>query len=216
MDIIYLGHSSFKLSGKDASVVTDPFDPKMVGLTYPQISADIVTVSHEHGDHDKIESVTDVHKVIKGPGEYEIRGISIIGYPSFHDNKEGKERGKNTIFIYEIDGIRLAHLGDLGHKLTESLVNQLGDVDVLMVPVGGEYTIDFEVAVEVVRQIEPKIIIPMHYKIKGMNEEMFGKLTGPQEFTSALGYKIEETGKLSLKPGTLADGEQTVVLLSIK
>src|SRR3989344_7397522 len=103
MDISYLGHSSFLISGKSSKVVTDPFDPKMVGLKYPKVSAQIVTISHDHEDHNKQELVTEVKKVINGPGEYEIEGISILGYSSFHDDQKGQKRGKNIIYVIEVD-----------------------------------------------------------------------------------------------------------------
>jgi L-ascorbate metabolism protein UlaG (beta-lactamase superfamily) len=101
MDITYLGHSSFKIKTKTATVITDPFDPQMVGLKYSGVEGEIVTVSHAHRDHNAVDKVAGVKKVVEGPGEYEIMGVSIIGYPSFHDAKEGAERGKNTIYIIE-------------------------------------------------------------------------------------------------------------------
>ena len=128
MEISFLGHSSFKLKGKTGSVVTDPFDPQMVGLKYSGVEGDIVTVSHEHDDHNRVSLVKGAKKVISGPGEYEILGISILGFPSFHDDRKGSVRGKNTIYVFEIDGLRLAHLGDLGHALSEELVEDLGDM----------------------------------------------------------------------------------------
>lgn len=216
MDVVYFGHSSFKISGRDASVVTDPFDPNMVGIRYPKVSADIVTVSHDHGDHNNANGVSDVHKLITGPGEYEVRGISIIGIGTYHDDAKGAERGNNTIYVYEVDGVRIAHLGDLGHKLTEAQVNAIGDIDVLMVPVGGVYTIDAQTAVDVTQSIEPNIIIPMHYKIPGMKEDVFGELSDSTKFTSALGAQVEEMPKLSLKPGAVSDNEQRTVILTIK
>lgn len=216
MDIVYFGHSSFKISGRDASVVTDPFNPTMLGIRYPKVSADIVTVSHDHEDHNYVSAVSDVHKIISGPGEYEVRGISIIGIGTYHDDKKGTERGNNTIYVYEVDGIRIAHLGDLGHKLSESQINLIGDIDVLMVPVGGVYTIDAQTAIEVTQSIEPNIIIPMHYKIPGLKEDVFGELLEATKFTSALGAQVEEMPKLSLKPGAVSENEQRTVVLTIK
>ena len=117
MDITYLGHSSFKIKTKTATIITDPFDPQMVGLKYSGVEGEIVTVSHAHADHNATGKVAGVKKIVEGPGEYEISGVSIMGFPSFHDNKEGAERGKNTIYVIEADGLRLAHLGDLGHTI---------------------------------------------------------------------------------------------------
>jgi len=215
MDIVYLGHSSFRLKGKVASLVTDPFDPKMVGLSFPKVSADIVTVSHDHQDHNKTELIKDVKKIVAGPGEYEINGVSIIGIQSFHDDKKGKLRGKNTIYIIEMDGLRIAHLGDLGHKLSEKMVEQIGNVDILMIPVGGEYTIDTPTAVEIVRAIEPKLIIPMHFKIPKLKKETFAKLTTEEPFVKELGLPIEKTNKLNVNISSIGE-DQKVILLEVK
>lgn len=215
MDIIYLGHSSFRLRGKDASLVTDPFDPRMVGLSYPKVEADIVTVSHEHAGHNKTDLVKNVSKVVSGPGEYEIKGVSIIGISSFHDNKKGTLRGSNTIYIIEMDKLRLVHLGDLGHKLEDNIFSDFGDIDVLMIPVGGEYTIAASDAVEVVQAIEPEIVIPMHYKMQGMDEKTFGKISAVDEFLNQMGLTVERTDKLSIKKESLF-GDQKVVVLERK
>ena len=200
MDITYLGHSSFKIKGKTATVVTDPFD-EYVGFKFPKTRADIVTISHDHKDHNKADLVSGVKKVVDGPGEYEISQVSIIGVSVFHDEKKGSLRGKNTIYIFEIDGIRLVHLGDIGHPLTEKKLELLGNVDVLMIPIGGEYTIDSQKAAEMVRNIEPKVIIPMHYFIRGMNKDVFGKLTGVDTFLSEVGLPNEKIEKLTIKRG---------------
>lgn len=216
MDITYLGHSSFKLRGKTASVVTDPFDPKMVGLKFPPTDAEIVTISHGHSDHNQAANVKNVEKVIDGPGEYEIKGVSIIGLPSFHDNKKGEERGKNTIYVYEMDGLRLAHLGDLGHTLSEELVEEIGDIDILMIPVGGKYTIGPKEAVSVVQAIDPYIIIPMHYKVGGLSQELSTSLLPKEEFISEVGLTVERLPRLSVKKEDLAEASSKVVILEKK
>lgn len=215
MDIVYLGHSSFHIKGKDVSLITDPFDPESVGFRFPKVSATIVTSSHDHDDHNKVENVSDVRKAITGPGEYEIQGVSIIGIPSFHDSKKGEERGKNTIYVIEMEGLRLAHLGDLGHKLSEDTVNAMGDIDVLMIPVGGHYTIDSKVAAEVARAVDPNIIIPMHYQMPGLNPSAFAALSDEKPFINELGYQVRTEKKLSLKPGSLDDESQEIVVLEI-
>lgn len=212
MDITYLGHSSFKLKGKNASVVTDPYDPTMVGLKYPTQEADIVTVSHHHPDHNKVEHVKNVQRVIDAPGEYEIAGVSIIGVPSYHDDKKGEERGKNTIFVYEIDDLRLVHLGDLGHKLSADTLEEIGTTDILMIPIGGKYTINSEIAVEVVRSIEPSIIIPMHYMVEGLNPQTFEGLEKVEEFINAMGVPSETLEKLTIKRGEIGEEQKIVVL----
>src|SRR5581483_2872098 len=129
MDIVYLGHSSFKIKGKTASVVIDPFDEKMIGMKFSRSQAEILLVTHHHMDHSKTDNVSDVKRVVDGPGEYEISGVSIIGIQTFHDDKKGAERGRNTIYVIEMDGLRLLHLGDLGHKLDESQIKEIGNID---------------------------------------------------------------------------------------
>ena len=216
MDISYLGHSSFRIKGKNASIITDPFDPKMVGLKFPKSSAEIVTISHDHGDHNFTENISDVKKVVSGPGEYEIMGISIMGFATYHDDKKGEEKGKNTIYVFELDDLRLAHLGDLGHDLSDDLVNELGTIDILMVPVGGFYTIDAEKALTVVTEIEPSIIIPMHYQVPGLSSETFSKLTGVDDFVNATGFKSEKLDKLSVKKSDLPEEGKRLVILERK
>lgn len=165
MDITWLGHSAFKVKGKTAMVVIDPFDPESVGLKLPKLEADIVAISHDHGDHNFLQGVTGHSFVATGPGEYEIKGISFVGTASWHDAAQGSDRGKNTVYTFNIDGVRLCHLGDLGQEsLTEAQVDEIGQVDILIVPVGGVYTIDAATAAKVVAQLEPKVVIPMHYK----------------------------------------------------
>lgn len=215
MDITFLGHSSFRLKGKTASLVTDPFDSKVVGFSFPKVSADIVTISHNHDDHNKAELVKDVKKVISGPGEYEINGISIIGIATFHDDKKGAKRGKNTIYVIEIDGQRIVHLGDLGHKLSEKFIEKIGSVDVLIIPVGGEYTIDATQATELVRAIEPRITIPMHFKVPKLNSETFSKISSVELFLTQIGLPVEKTNKLNVSTGSIEE-EQKVVLLENK
>jgi len=212
MEILYLGHSSFHIKGKNASVVTDPFDSTMVGMRFPKVAATIVTVSHEHADHNKTELVGDAKKVIRGPGEYEIEGVSVIGIPSYHDSEKGRVRGRNTIYVIEIDGLRVAHLGDLGHKLGDDVVEAIGDVDVLMVPVGGVYTIGPQEAAEVARAIEPNIIIPMHYQVSGLNAEAFSELKDEKLFIGELGLTTRPEKKLSLKAGEDEETTDVVVL----
>lgn len=213
MDITYLGHSSFKIKGKAISLVTDPFDPKMVGLKFPKTEADIITISHHHKDHDDVAQIEGVRKIVDGPGEYEIGGVSIIGFSSFHDDKKGEIRGKNTIYSIELDGLRIAHLGDLGHTLSEDKIKEIGQIDILMIPVGGEFTLDSKAAVEVVKAVNPTVIIPMHYQMPGLNPETFGKLANPDAFLAEVGLKVEKLPKLSIKAGDLVVEDQKVVLL---
>ncbi len=216
MDITYLGHSSFKIKGKITTVVTDPYDSEMVGLKFPKTDGEIITVSHDHSDHNKTDVVTNVKKVITGPGEYEISGVSIIGVQSFHDDKKGKERGKNTLYVIEIDGVRILHLGDLGHKLGDSDIKEIGNIDILFVPVGGKFTLGPKEAMEVVKQVGPSIIIPMHYKAEGMNPEAFGELATLDDFLKESGIRVEKLPKLSVKEGGFKEDEEYIVVLEKK
>jgi len=216
MDITWLGHSSFRLNGKTGTVVTDPYDSATVGLKFPPVSADIVTVSHQHDDHNNTKAVKDVRKVVDGPGEYEIQGISLIGISSFHDDEKGQKRGSNTIFVIEMDKLRLCHLGDLGHALEKKQLDLIGDIDVLMVPVGGTYTLNYKAAEEVTRKIEPRVIIPMHYKHPEMKSDLAGKLAPVEPFVTGMGAKVKKESKLKLNLSSLPEDEQQIVLLELK
>lgn len=211
MEITYFGHSSFKIKGKSTTIITDPFSDS-IGIKFPKTEADIVTISHQHDDHNNPSNISNVKKTISGPGEYEIAGVSMIGVATYHDAVKGVERGKNTVFVYEIDGLRLAHLGDLGHKLEEKQLEEMGDIDVLFIPVGGVYTIDSMVATEVAQTIEPNFIIPMHYQQAGLNPETFGQLEPVDAFVKQIGVTSETTPKLVLKE-TVSDEEQKIIVL---
>jgi len=209
MDITYLGHSSFKIKTRSATIITDPFD-EYVGFKLPKTEADIVTISHDHKDHNRADLVLGA-KIVNGPGEYEISQVSIIGISSFHDTKKGQLRGANTIYIFEAEGLRLVHMGDIGETLSDKKMELLGDVDVLMIPVGGEYTINAKEAAEMVRGIEPKIIIPMHYLVDGMSKD-FEKLTKVEVFLSEMGLPSEKQDKLTIKKEMLGEEQKVVVL----
>jgi L-ascorbate metabolism protein UlaG (beta-lactamase superfamily) len=213
MEIVYLGHSSFKIKTKSASVITDPFDPKAVGLKYSGVEGDIVTISHTHNDHNAADKVAGAKKVLEGPGEYEVMGVSVIGYPSFHDAKKGEERGKNTIFVIEAEGLRIAHLGDLGHALSDDLVNELGSIDVLMIPVGGVFTIGPKDAVETVGKIDPYFILPMHYAVPGLNAETFANIGIVEPFLKEIGMTVENLPKLTLRREDILDDQSSKVII---
>ena len=141
MDITYLGHSAFKIKGKHIVIITDPYSEKMVGLKFPRhLTGDIVTVSHDHDDHNFIANVEGKPFVVNGPGEYEIKDTAIMGLSTFHDGQKGSTRGKNTMYRIELDGLVILHGGDLGHTLSDHDLDELGNVDILLVPVGGTYT----------------------------------------------------------------------------
>ena len=164
MEITYLGHSCFKIIGKKISVLTDPFDSEKIGIKLSKQDADVVTVSHSHYDHNYLEAVKSEYLLIDSPGEYEIKESEFQGINGFHDDSHGEERGQITIFNMEIDGIKICHLGDLGSELTSEQLDKVDGVDILMIPVGGKFTIDAKQAIKVINQIEPKIVLPMHYK----------------------------------------------------
>ena len=213
MEISYLGHSSFRIKTKSAVVVTDPFDPQMVGFKYSGAEAEIVTVSHQHSDHNAVSKVSGVKKVVEGPGEYEISGISIIGYQSFHDNKKGEERGKNVIYVIEAEGLRIVHLGDLGHAISDDLVSEMGPIDMLMIPVGGFYTINPKEAVEISSKIDPYFILPMHYKDSGINEKEFADLEPKETFLKEVGLTVEVLPKFSIKKEDIIENQSTKVIV---
>lgn len=219
MDISYFGHASFKLRGSKAAVVTDPYD-RSVGFSYPRVSADIVTVSHEHFDHSAVSAVSGTSRrehpfVINSPGEYEVSGISVFGIPTYHDSSEGSERGKNTIYTIHFDDISVGHLGDLGHLLSSSQIEEIGDVDVLLVPVGGVFTIGAKEALEVVNQLQPSIIIPMHFRTDEHDPKKFGTLEPVESFLQEGGFdQAKRVDKLSLSRATLPEEMEVVVMKS--
>lgn len=171
MEITWLGHACFRLKGKQVTVVTDPFSPDL-GYSLGKVSAQIVTISHSHPGHSYIKGVGGEPSVIRGPGEYEVGGTLTIGVQTYHDNEKGAKRGKNTVYVIEIDDVLVCHLGDLGHTLTAEQVADIDSVDVLMLPVGGVSTIDAAQAAEIVRRLEPKIVVPMHYKTEVLKKEL--------------------------------------------
>ena len=211
VEITYLGHSSFKIKGKTAVVVTDPFDEKC-GKFPRDLTADIVTVSHDHFDHNATKLLSSSF-FVRGPGEYEVGGVSVVGVHSWHDDKSGAERGPNTIYVIEIEGLRLVHLGDLGHKLDQEQLDEMGPIDVVMVPVGGEYTIDAKTAAEVTRQVDPWVVIPMHYQQEGLDKSAFGQLAGGGGFLAEMGKsEIQPVAKYVITADKLPSELQVVVL----
>jgi len=208
MDIKWLGHSCFLLKGKGGTIITDPCHPDTgYRLTGPK--ADIVTVSHFHPGHSYIEGVAGGAKEIKSPGEYEIGGTFITGVSVFHDNEKGGLRGKNTVYITELDDITLCHLGDLGHPLGPQLVEELGDIHILFLPVGEVSTIPVDTAVEIVRQLAPLIVIPMHYRTEVVTRE----LSPVDKFLEKMRIREPEAKpSLSVTSSTLPGSTQVVVL----
>ncbi|MCB9813608.1 MAG: MBL fold metallo-hydrolase [Pseudomonadales bacterium] len=218
MIITYHGHSTFKIKGKKGTVITDPYDD-YIGLSLPRLSGDIVTVSHDHKDHNAFKKVVGTSRrenpfIVEKAGEYEVGGISVFGVNSFHDANGGVERGPNIIYTSLVDGIRICHLGDLGHELTPQQVEEIGSVDVLLCPVGGIYTIDPELAVETIRAIEPGIAIPMHYRTPQHNQDVFGDLKTLEDFLKVYGVSPELTPKLEIENKSRISEETDLVVLS--
>ncbi len=216
MQIIWHGQSCFQITVNQAkngqrTIVIDPFD-ETLGLRVPKLEADILLVTHSHHDHNNVKAVGGNPFLISGPGEYEAEDIFIQGIPAFHDKAKGKSQGENTCYTIEAEEIRLCHLGDLGQsELTEQQLQALGEIDILMVPVGGIYTIDGEGASKIISQIEPKIVIPMHYSLPKLKI----KLEGIEKFLKVMGKKeIESLGKLSIKQKELPREEMEIVVLN--
>lgn len=169
MEITWYGHSCFLIKdSKGRKLLTDPFDSS-VGYPKPNIVVDVVTISHNHFDHNCTENLPGTPNVINKCGNFYICDIPINGIPSFHDKVRGAKRGENIIYLFEIDGFRLCHLGDLGHLLTEDDINKLGEIDVLFIPVGGNFTIDGKEASTVAKMINSHIVVPMHYKTRALS-----------------------------------------------
>jgi L-ascorbate metabolism protein UlaG (beta-lactamase superfamily) len=208
MEITWYGQSCFRLRDKLATVVTDPYD-KSIGYSLPRVRADIVTVSHDHSDHNYVKGVRGKPKVISGPGEYEVRGVFITGIPSFHDRKKGASRGRNTIFLFDFDGLTVCHLGDLGHVPTQAQVEALSDIDVLLIPVGSRLTINAAQAAEVISLLEPRLVIPMHYKTKALKV----KLDPVSKFLKEMGLgKLATQESLKVTRSSLPDEAQVMLL----
>ena len=164
MKIKWLGHASFLITSETGTkIITDPY-VAAENLNYGEIkeSADIVTVSHEHGDHNYVDGIRGNPEAIRGTAK--VKGIELKGISTYHDDAKGQQRGKNTVFCFEVDGVRVCHLGDLGHQLNDKQMAELGSVDILLIPVGGNYTIDAKVATQVCDRLKPKVIIPMHFR----------------------------------------------------
>jgi L-ascorbate metabolism protein UlaG (beta-lactamase superfamily) len=212
MEVTYLGHSAFKIKGKTSAVVTDPYDVKV--SKFPKdVDASIVTVSHQHFDHNAVSQIQGKPFIIDGPGEYEVGGVSIIGVATWHDEKSGSERGNNTVYVIEMEDFRLVHLGDLGHKLTQEQLDEIGSVDVAFVPVGGFYTIDAKTAAEVVKQLDPWIVVPMHYASLTLAPDLNAKLAPVEDFLKEMGKTdVVAIPKLVVSADRMPTEMQVVVL----
>lgn len=209
MYISWFGQSCFKIQGKEVTIVTDPYDAG-IGFKLPRMMADILTVSHDHYDHNNVAAISGSPFIINSPGEYEVKKVFIYGISSWHDNKQGAERGPNTIYLIEFEELKIVHLGDLGGPLTDDQLEKLEGVDILMIPVGGVFTIDAKQAAEVISQVEPRIVIPMHYRISGLKV----KLDNLDKFAKEMGIKEgEPEEKFRINKKDLPQEETKVVIL---
>ncbi len=208
MEIVWLGHSCFRLRGREATILTDPCPPS-TGYSIGRPTADIVTISHGHDDHNYLKAVAGSPVVIAGPGEYEIHGAFVTGVATYHDDGKGALRGGNVAFVLEMEDIRVCHLGDLGHTPTADQVEEMSGVDILLVPVGGVSTIDGTTAAEVVNLLEARLVIPMHYGTEAATE----KLELADRFLKEMGAKsVEPQPKLTVSRSGLPHETQVVLL----
>ncbi|MFA6047456.1 MAG: MBL fold metallo-hydrolase [Parcubacteria group bacterium] len=219
MIIQYYGHSCFKITTKpagrgqdDVTMFIDPFD-KAIGLRPPQGQADLVLVTHDHHDHNNVEAIKGEPYIIDIPGEYSVKGVNIVGMKTFHDKKEGAERGANTIYILETEELRICHMGDLGHSLSEKELEAINGVNILMIPIGGKYTLDGKEAVDIIKKIEPEIVIPIHYKISGSTVDVDDE----KKFCKEIGNcPKEKVTKINIKKKDLEGKSMEVILMGVE
>jgi L-ascorbate metabolism protein UlaG (beta-lactamase superfamily) len=207
-EIKWFGHGCFRLRGREATIVMDPVG-RATGYALPKQKADIVTVSHQHPGHNAVGQVQEGYFLIDGPGEYEVSEVFVTGIRTFHDSEGGKARGANTVYLLELEELRICHLGDLGHPLTEEQVEGLNEVDVLLVPVGGGSALDAAGASEVIGQVEPRLVVPMHYRTPRGDQglEDIGR------FCKELGVDDQTPrDKLTLRKSDLPETVQVVLL----
>lgn len=211
MKIKWYGQSCFMITSKNRTkILTDPYK-KMLGYKLPEIEANIVSTSHNHSDHNNIKTVKGNFMHVNEIGGFSKDGIEIKGVQTFHDKVSGAKRGKNTIYNFKVEGINVCHCGDLGHTLDSNLVKEIGNVDILLLPVGGRATIDAIDAVNVMKQLNPIVAIPMHYRTKALG--IFGFLFAKvDKFISASGLKVKEHDVLELNQANINDYSGIVVL----
>lgn len=209
MKIKWLGHATFLItSDSGIRIITDPYEPAD-DLTYSRINeaADIVTVSHGHSDHSNVAAVQGNPQVVRGTTG--AKGIEFRGIPTYHDDAGGSKRGSNTILCFEVDGVNVGHMGDLGHTLSNEQVTELGKIDVMLIPVGGFFTIDAKAASQVCDQLKPRVIIPMHYK----NEKCAFPIAGVDEFLRGKNNVTRlDSSEVEFKAGELPTSTQIMVL----
>ena len=208
MKMEYLGHACFRLTSADGiRIVLDPFDGRELGYPMPSVEADFVLISHEHTDHNYVDALKGNPTLLKR--DYEGKGIAVKTIHVFHDDEVGAKRGRNIIHIIKVDGLTIVHLGDLGHILDEQILRSMGKVDVLMIPVGGTFTIDATKASIVVDQVKPKVVIPMHFWTPSLP---FRLLKAEAFLQGKERVKRLETNSIDLSPSGLPDKTEIWVL----
>jgi L-ascorbate metabolism protein UlaG (beta-lactamase superfamily) len=215
MELTWLGHSCFRMRGKDVTLITDPPSPA-IGYSLGRVTADIVTISHDHPGHNYVQGIGGKPQyVINGPGEYEVHNVLITGLATYHDEEHGAQFGRNTVYLYHIDDLLVCHLGDLGHPLQAHEQEEVSGCDVLLLPVGGGHSLDAKRAAELVSQIEPQLIIPMHYATPALKPAA-GTLDPVDKFSHEMGVEVTEPlPKLTITRASLPP-EPKVVLLSYR
>jgi L-ascorbate metabolism protein UlaG (beta-lactamase superfamily) len=210
MEITWLGHSCFRIKSSHGVIITDPYPPE-IGYILGKPTARIVTVSHQHPNHNYTQGIAgDQMMIVSRPGEYEISDMLILGITTFHDNEQGKKSGKNTVYLIDIDDVSVCHLGDLGHVLTSKEVEKLENIDVLFLPVGGQTTINATMAAEVVRQLTPKVVIPMHYKTPALKNV---ELDAIDNFLKEIGASnVTSQPKLNITKSSIPETMQIYLL----
>jgi L-ascorbate metabolism protein UlaG (beta-lactamase superfamily) len=211
LDISWYGHACFRIREAGVAIVTDPYS-RAIGLTLPRMRADIVTISHGHEGHSRTRGLRGHPQILQGPGEYEVGGVFITGVPTFHDDNRGSSRGQNVAFLFDFRGLTVCHLGDLGHTLAQEQVEMLNGVNVLLVPAGGGSTLSASDAAQVVGQIEPNIVIPMHYHTPGLARD----LAPVSRFLKAVGAVQSAMQDMLRVTVTTLPQEVQVVVLALK
>lgn len=208
VDLTWLGHACFRARGREGVVLTDPPDPKS-GHAIPKTEAQVVTISHDHPGHSSLKSVGGEPVVLRGPGEYEVREVLVTGIATFHDDKSGAVRGRNTVFAIRLDDLVVCHLGDLGHELPAGDLERIGDVDIVLVPISGaDVNLTAAKAAEVIHQLEPKVVVPMSY-----DPEAKVKDSPFERLLHELGVKeVTPVPKLSVTRSSLSENVQVVAL----
>src|SRR5438128_1132666 len=208
MDMTWLGHACVRMRGREGVVLTDPPDPKS-GHAIPKTEAQVVTISHEHAGHSSLKSVGGEPVVLRGPGEYEVHEVLVTGVGTFHDDRGGAARGRNTIFTIRLDDLVVCHLGDLGHELPAADLERIGDVDIVLVPISGaDVNLTAAKAAEIIHQLEPKVVVPMSYDPEAQRKD-----SPFERLLHELGVKeVTPVPKLSVTRSSLSDNVQVVAL----